>query len=258
MRVAVIICAAGASSRFGPRSKLDEDLGGRPVLHRAVELFTKTPEVSTIVVAGPREGHEAFRERHADRLALLGCTLCRGGERHRFETVREALAHVPEDATHVAVHDAARPCVSPRLIERCLETARTHPAVVPAVAVRETLKRVGPAEARADADPLDAILGDAGKSDLQLRAVAETLPREGLVLTQTPQVFDAALLRRAYEQDDLASTDDAELVERLGEPVVVIEGEATNVKITLPEDLHLVRRILGIKDDEARPTHKRF
>lgn len=272
MKVAVIIPAAGASRRYseesvlggqGGRSKLDEDLGGRPVLHRTVELFTKRDEVSLIIVAGPAdpEAMAAFRLRHADKLGLLGVKLCVGGKDHRYETVRNALAEIPQDAgiTHVAVHDAARPCASERLLDRVFEAAAKFPAVIPAVDVADTLKRVDPTPIKdAEADPLAAILGTAGKAASRIRAVEGTVDRSNLVAVQTPQVFEVSLLRRAYAQADLSSTDDAQLVERLGERVVVVDGEATNIKITRPADLHLVRQILGVKGPEERPVHKRF
>lgn len=265
MKVALIICAAGASSRYaaagGLRDKLDEDLGGRPVLQRTVELFTKRDEVASIVVAGPHDDFEDFQMRHADKLAILGVRLCRGGKSHRYETVKAALAEIPDDATHVAVHDAARPATPPDLIDRVMDAAAAHPAVIPAIDVPDTIKRVRQAsddEADAGADPIDAILGGAGKANTALRVVEETVPRVGLVLVQTPQVFERSLLERAYAQDDLSSTDDASLVERLGEPVMVVEGDPRNVKITVPRDLPLIRAILGSRPPKGRETHKRF
>ena len=89
--------------------------------------------------------------------------------------------------------------------------------------------------------------------------MTETLDREGLVEVQTPQVFEAGLLRRAYEQADLSgATDDASLVERLGEPVYVVEGDPCNVKVTRPADLKLMRAILGVKPPAERPAHKSY
>jgi 2-C-methyl-D-erythritol 4-phosphate cytidylyltransferase len=264
MRVAVIIPAAGASRRYMegqefPRSKLEEDLGGRPVLHRTVELFTNQDTVAAIIVAAPAEDRafEEFKRRHADKLALLGVRLCRGGAGHRHESVRNALALVPEDCTHIAVHDAARPCTPPELLDRLFDAAQKGAAVIPAVAVPDTLKRVVETEEEREEDPLDRILGTA-KGPVKVRRVGETLDRAGLVAVQTPQVFEAGLLRRAYAQADLSSTDDAQLVERLGEPVVVIEGDPRNIKITRPADLGLARSILGVRGPDSRAVHKRF
>lgn len=258
MRLAVIIAAGGASARYG-RSKIDEDLGGRPVLQRAVELFVQREETAHVVVAGPAPSYGEFRMRHADRLGLLGVAVCEGGRTHRWESVRNALETVPEECTHVAVHDAARPVTPQELIDRVVEAARGNGAVVPAVDVPDTLKRVGErAQVDEAVDPLDRILGSAGKANSTLRRVEQTVSRERLVLVQTPQVFEIGLLRRAYAQEDLDSTDDAQLVERLGEPVVVVEGDPRNVKITRPSDLPLVRAIGGFRESEGRAAHKKF
>lgn len=261
MELAVIIPAAGASSRYtaagGLRNKLDEDLGGRPVLQRTVELFSNLDCVRTIIVAGPYEGYEEFVARHGDKLGLLGVKVCKGGRSHRWETVKAALELVPADATHVAVHDAARPITPPELIERVLAAAEKYPAVIPAIDVPDTIKRATPQAAPdKDVDPLDAILGGGGKASY--RRVEETITRENLVLVQTPQVFRADLLRRAYAQADLSSTDDAGLIERLGEAVVIVEGDPRNLKITRPIDLLAVRLIGGFKGPAERPVHKRF
>jgi len=259
MKLGVIIPAAGASRRFGGRDKLNEDLGGRPLLHRTVEIFVNHDVPAHILVAGPAEenGFGEFKMRHGDKLALLGVTMCPGGATHRWETVKAALADLPADCTHIAVHDAARPCASRQLIDRVLQAAQKHDAVVPAIDVPDTLKRVSPeAQVDRDLDPLDALLG-AG-SAVKVRTILETVPREHLVAVQTPQVFRAELLRRAYDQADLTSTDDAGLVERLGESVVAVEGEATNLKVTTPGDIRIVMAILGLKPQKERATHKRF
>lgn len=259
MKLGVIIPAAGASRRFGGRDKLNEDLGGRPLLHRTVEIFVNHDVPSHILVAGPAEenGFGEFKMRHGDKLALLGVALCPGGATHRWETVKAALAHLPADCTHIAVHDAARPCASRQLIDRVLQAAQKHDAVVPAIDVPDTLKRVSPeAQVDRDLDPLDALLGAGGA--VKVRTILETVPREHLVAAQTPQVFKADLLRRAYDQADLTSTDDAGLVERLGETVVAVKGEATNLKVTTPGDIRIVMAILGLKPQKERATHKRF
>ena len=260
MRICVIIPAAGASSRFGGASKLDADLGGRPVLHRTVELFLNRDEVAHVVVAGPHEegALAEFRLRHGDKLGLLGVALCRGGEAHRWQTVAAALEHAPADCTHIAVHDGARPCTPPDLLDRVFASAARHAAVIPAIEAGDTLKRVGQGREEAEVDPLDAILGSGAKENVTLRLVEETVPRTGLVMAQTPQVFEADLLRRAYAQPDLTSTDDAALVERLGERVVVVEGDPRNIKITRPVDVRLAMSILGLKPAREREAHKRF
>ena len=103
------------------------------------------------------------------------------------------------------------------------------------------------------------ILGDAGKEGVRGHRVEATLARARVMAIQTPQIFAGALLRRAYTQENLAgATDDAMLVEQLGEPVLVIEGEARNMKVTTPADLTILRSILGVRAAEDRPAHKRF
>ncbi|MFG0251827.1 MAG: 2-C-methyl-D-erythritol 4-phosphate cytidylyltransferase, partial [Phycisphaerales bacterium JB038] len=100
-----------------------------------------------------------------------------------------------------------------------------------------------------------------GGPKAKARPVQETVPRAGLVEVQTPQVFGAEVLRRAYAQSDLDSTDDAMLVERLTDPAVpvhVVEGDPRNLKVTVPADIPLARAILGFKAPQGRPTHKRF
>ncbi|KAA0213758.1 MAG: hypothetical protein EDM82_12010 [Cyanobacteria bacterium CYA] len=144
------------------------------------------------------------------------------------------------------------------MIDRVFDAAAHHPAVIPAVPVDETLKRVGGSiDTSGQHDPIAAILG-ATSTGPALRPVEQTLPRADLVLVQTPQVFALDLLRRAYTQPDLDSTDDAALVERLGERVVVVDGDRRNIKITRPADVRLVRAILGLRPPDSRPTHKRF
>lgn len=271
MKIAVIIPAAGFSRRYAqaagfdaPISKLDEDLGARPVLHRTIEIFTNydAPDrtLAPVIVAGPHDDNAfaEFKLRHADKLMILGVQLVRGGQTHRWETVQAALKAVPDDATHIAVHDAARPCASEQLLDRLFDAAARHPAVAPGLDITDTIKRLAPDPLPDDgADPLAAILGAQTKGP-GLRAVEQTLDRANTVTIQTPQVFDAALLRRAYAQPDLTSTDDAALVERLGEQVVVVEGDPANIKITHPLDLKLAHAILGVRGQSGRPTHKRF
>jgi 2-C-methyl-D-erythritol 4-phosphate cytidylyltransferase len=174
----------------------------------------------------------------------------------RWETVRNALAAIPAECTHVAVHDAARPAASEELIARVFDAARIHDAVIPGDPVTATLKRVSDEAIDADQGDAvaDAILGDfAADSRPKGRRVVGTVPRDGLVAVQTPQVFRAELLRRAYAQADFAGvTDDAMLVERLGVEVIAVEGDPRNVKVTTPADLALVRAILASKPATSR------
>ena len=261
MRVCVIIPAAGASRRYGV-DKLGQDLGGRAMLLRTVELFTKRDEVKSIIVAGPPDDLDDFRDRFGAQLGFHGVRIVPGGRADRWETVKNALEAVPDDATHVAVHDAARPGASDELIGRVFEAAKVHAAVIPGLAIADTLKRVSEEAVRAEEEDAvaDLILGEsADDATSKGRFVQATVDRTNMVGVQTPQVFEIGLLRRAYAQADLSgATDDAGLVERLGEKVLVVDGEFRNLKVTVPADLSLMRTMLGLKAPDSRPVHKRF
>lgn len=263
MNVCVIIPAAGRSARFGESDKLNQDLGGRPLLIRTVELFSKRDEVRQILVGAPPDQIDAFRERYAATLGFLGATVVEGGRVERWETVMKALAEVSEDTTHIAVHDAARPGVSKPLLDRIFEAASSRPAVVPGVTITSTVKRVGEEVGSVSPDEADgiadSILGDTGRVMIETRQVEETINRSGLMEIQTPQIFEKDVLVRAYAQGELSGvTDDASLVERLGETVSVVRGEVGNIKVTTPQDLKLMRSILGVRPPESRPAHKQF
>jgi 2-C-methyl-D-erythritol 4-phosphate cytidylyltransferase len=272
MRISVIIPAAGSSSRFNAgsidaldaigahKSKLDEDIAGKSVLQRTIELFNTRQEVFQIIVAAPYDerAFAAFKEQHGDRISLLGATLVRGGKTNRWESVKAALDVLDDSSTHVAIHDAARPATKPELIDHIFDAASRHDAVVPGVPMSDTLKRVHaePIEDDCGVDQIAAILGDESKPPMH--QVHETIDRANLVAIQTPQVFERSLLIRAYAQADLSSTDDSGLVERLGSPVVVVAGDPTNMKLTHANELPLLRAVMGLKKSTSRPTHKRF
>lgn len=269
MNVCVIIAAAGKSRRYsetGEIDKLAQDLGGRSVLLRTVELFTKVDAVRTILVAGPPDDLDEFRSKYGATLGFHGARIVAGGKDHRWETVRNALNSpdaVPDDTTHIAIHDAARPGAGKGMLDRVFQAAAKLPAVIPVVPINATIKRVSDETIDVgghDDDALaDLILGDAGKVSIPARKVVQTVDRRGLVEVQTPQVFEIGLLRRAYAQPNLAgATDDAELIERLGETVYTVEGDVRNIKITRPADLKLIRAILGVQPPAERPVHKRF
>ncbi|MCE9618902.1 MAG: 2-C-methyl-D-erythritol 4-phosphate cytidylyltransferase [Planctomycetes bacterium] len=259
--VSIILAAAGSSTRFGS-DKLGQDLGGRPLLLRSVELFTKRDEVRSIIVAAPPNNMQEFRDRFGAQLSFHGVTIVAGGTIDRWETIRNALKAVPAEATHIAVHDAARPATSDDLISRVFEAAKRHDAVIPALPVADTLKRVNEEVVEAEKEDAiaDLILGeDADASKAKGKFVQSTVDRKNLVAVQTPQVFKADLLRRAYQQTDLSAvTDDAALVERMGEKVLVVDGEFRNLKVTIPDDLRTIRLLLGIAAPEGRAVHKRF
>ena len=226
-----VLLAAGSGRRLAGaldgRPKQFLPWEGAPLYWRSAQVFAQSGAVGGIVLVFPT----AFLEEEARRIAALPAGedlgipwLAVAGGPQRQESVRLGLAAVPCAVRQVLIHDAARPFVSATLVRRiCAALADGAPAVIPGLPVTDTIKAV-----------------DAGAPDL---AVA-TPPRALLRAVQTPQGFDAALLRAAHEraQADTPATDDAALMEGLGLPVRIIPGEAENVKITNPEDLDLLRR----------------
>ena len=237
-RFAVILPAAGKSSRFGEaaQKKVFVELDGRAVWLRAAEPFLGREDVGQVIVAVARGDRERFLARFGANLAFHGIAVVEGGA-ERADSIARALEVVDPSCDHVAVHDAARPCVPAELIEAVFRAAREHGAALPGLSVTDTLKRVG-------AD----------------RVVAETVPRAGLVAVQTPQAFRRDVLVRAYaERHRLGqeATDDAMLVEAVGQRCVVVEGSALNLKITAPADLRLAEAILKARPEPNRekPAH---
>jgi 2-C-methyl-D-erythritol 4-phosphate cytidylyltransferase len=264
MNVSVILPAAGSGTRFargsgkggtgfadGP-SKIEMELAGKPVFLHAVELFIRRADVGQVIVAVAPDKLDDFKFRWGDKLAFLNVEVVAGGVTDRWQTVLRALDAVSSDATHIAVHDAARPLASGALIDRVFDAAKRFPAVIPGCDVGATLKRVEVDDTvQSDADPLDAILGPSDNDEPPIRRVVKTVDRRNLIAVQTPQVFDAVLFRRAYMQfadggpDSQGITDDAQLIEAMGEPVRVVEGESTNLKITYPGDAELAEALLS-------------
>ena len=264
MNIAVILPAAGKGERFASQSgkktpKLELDLNGRSVLLRAIELFTARADVKQVIVAVDPDGIDTFKFKWGDKLGFLGVKVVAGGKKERWETVLNALEAVDDDVTHVAVHDAARPVASKAMIDRVFEAAGSNDAVIPAVPVSATIKRAEKNDAAdEEADPLDAILGSAGKkAAVETYRVTETVPRAGLWLVQTPQVVEVGLMREAYQQirdgelDGSGITDDAGLVEALGKEVTIVDGDSMNVKITIPDDLEFAKVVQKIRSGEA-------
>jgi 2-C-methyl-D-erythritol 4-phosphate cytidylyltransferase len=219
-----ILAAAGEGSRLGAGPKAFVPLGGTPMLAHALVVLAKAPAIEGIVVV-VGEAH-VERARGAASAAVPGATVeVVPGGATRSESVACGLAAVPLTAQSILVHDAARPLVSVALVSAALEALSAAAAAVVAVPERDTLKRA-----------------EDGR-------VLETLPRRGVWRAQTPQAFRAGILRRAHEQlavsDRIEVTDDAVLVERLGETVVVVPGDERNLKVTTPADLALAEALLG-------------
>ncbi|OPX25136.1 MAG: 2-C-methyl-D-erythritol 4-phosphate cytidylyltransferase [Planctomycetales bacterium 4484_123] len=231
MKVSVIIPAAGASRRFGGKTKkIFERLGGRAVFIRSLELFVNRPDVCQVQLVVAAEDMETMQGRFGANLGFMGVKLVTGGA-ERTDSVRCALEHVAEEAEYICVHDAVRPCVSPLWIDAVFAAAARTGAAILAYPVHGTLKR-------ADGE----------------RRIVETVDRRGLWEAQTPQVFRKELLLRAYAQHRGEATDDAALVEALGEPVAIVRGDPRNVKITTRSDLALAAAVVDSLPKPSRPA----
>lgn len=217
-RASVIVVAAGAGKRFGEMKQFAY-LRAKPVLEWTLERFQAHDEVDAVVLVLPDEQDlKHYRMRYAKIVDIV-----RGGERRQdsvWQGFRLLEAAAPEV---VLVHDGARPLVSADLISRVIAAARAAGAAVPVLPIDDTVKEV-----------------------LEGRIV-RTVDRTALVRTQTPQGFQYAVLKKALNaarRDRFFGTDEAMLVERVGMPVSVIEGDPRNIKITTPVDLKIAEGLL--------------
>lgn len=222
-KFSVIIAAAGQSARFrDPNFKKPfANLDGKAVWLHSVNRFLKRGDVQQVIVVIPPEERESFASRFGANIAVLGIDVVDGGPR-RADSVRNGLAQVRGDSEFVVVHDAARPCLADPWIEKLFNAVRTSRCAILAVPVTSTLKR------SADGKRIDA-----------------TVDREHLWLAQTPQVFERKLLIDAFAKfGDSSFTDEAQLLEKAGHPVQLVEGSPMNIKITTRQDLELASAIL--------------
>ena len=218
-RVGAIVVAAGQSRRMDGQDKLFLPLLGRPLLSYTLDALQRVDCVQEVVLVLSQSNLDRGKALVAERGFHKVTSVCRGGPR-RQDSVRLGLQAL-SPCDWVVVHDGARPCVEPELVERGLEEARRWGSAVAAVPVHDTLK----------------------SADNEGRVVA-TVDREGLWAAQTPQVFPSETLRAAHEQSDATATDDAALVERLGQPVHLYPGSRTNIKVTTPDDLRMAEAVL--------------
>ncbi|MBN2270388.1 MAG: 2-C-methyl-D-erythritol 4-phosphate cytidylyltransferase [Sedimentisphaerales bacterium] len=222
--VAAIICAAGPGSRFGgKRKKQFTDVAGRAVFLRSVELFANRPDTRQILLGIPADDEELVKVRWGANLSLFNVKTFIGGAT-RFETINKALEMLADNIDLVAIHDAARCCVTERWIDDCIAAAEKTGAAILACPISATVKQVK-----------DCV-------------ITKTLDRSGLYLAQTPQVFRTALLKEAHAKADRAEaekiSDDSLLVEALGQKVAIVETDASNIKITHKTDIAIAEAIL--------------
>jgi 2-C-methyl-D-erythritol 4-phosphate cytidylyltransferase len=229
MRVSVILPAAGLGTRMG-REKSGTSrkqfmlLEGAPILIHTIRKFLRCPSVAEIVVALRAEDMDWARGLIHHEHPQKPVHVVEGGET-RQQSVENALASLNPEPDLVAVHDAVRPFIDTELVERVIAEAAACGAAIVGIVPVDTVKRV------------------------QRNKIRSTLPREHLVLAQTPQVFRFDLLKGAFEQarrDSFTGTDEASLVERLEQAEVsVVQGSDRNIKITKPSDMELARLFLS-------------
>ena len=211
--VGAVIAAAGSSSRMGGRDKLAEPLDGIPVILRTLAAVEAVPEIREIVVVAREDRVEEYRR-------LLGqCSRLRAvvpGGSTRQESVRNGVRALSPDCTLAAIHDGARPLVTPEVFARCIEVARSCGAATAAVPVKDTIK----------------LADEAGR-------VLDTPDRSRRWAVQTPQIFDRERYLRAAEEAErrgLSCTDDCQLFEAMGWEVQLVMGDYRNLKLTTPEE----------------------
>jgi 2-C-methyl-D-erythritol 4-phosphate cytidylyltransferase len=234
MKVSVIIPAAGLGTRMGRGVPEKEGisrkqfmlLNGSPILVHTIRKFVLSPLVSEIIVALRADDIQWANELFAQQGFSKTVRTIEGGET-RQQSVENALTAIPPDTELVAVHDAVRPFIEIDTIEKVIQEAASTGAAIVGIVPVDTVKQVHRNKVRA------------------------TLPRDRLVLTQTPQVFKTELLRQAFakaRQDLFIGTDESSLVERLEQvEVSVVSGNDRNIKITKPADMELARLYLSLE-----------
>ncbi len=235
MKVFVIIPAAGLGTRMAPvstaksrrksPSKQFKELDGVPILVRTMQKFVAAPAVYEIVVALRKDEIAGFRtqlEKQYPEVLRQRIQIVEGGE-HRQNSVANALAAIAADPDDVVlVHDAVRPFVTPEIIREVIEAAHRHGSAIAGWPAVDTIKQV-------DRTATGAL-------------ITATIPRETVVMAQTPQGFRYSILKKAFDEaaaDGFVGTDEASLIERSGQPVAVVMGSAQNIKITTPADMEL-------------------
>ncbi len=233
VKIAVILAAAGQGRRFRESgegevaNKTFADLYGKPVWLHSAEKFAARSDVRQIIVVVGPDNVSWFRDLYAEWIDRFLILVLAGGQ-ERVDSVQNALEHVSADIDLVAVHDAARPCVSTEATDAVFTAAMEHGAAMLASPVIGTLKRVA-----------DGI-------------IEKTVSRDNLWEAQTPQVFRKEILLEAYRQRGKnLPTDDAQLVEQAGYPVFVVSADRWNLKITTRADLIIAEKIISWQNGEG-------
>jgi 2-C-methyl-D-erythritol 4-phosphate cytidylyltransferase len=235
MKVIVLIPAAGLGTRMAPpslgkgKTKQFTELNGTPILIHTLRKFAASPAVSEIYIALRTEEMPEFRARLEKEAAILRkrVELVKGGE-HRQQSVANALAAISAAADDIVlVHDAVRPFVSEEIIGEVIQAAQKYGAAIAGMPAVDTVKQV-------DRTAEGAV-------------ITATIPRERVVMAQTPQGFRYGVLKKAFDEasaDGFLGTDEASLIERAGGQVAVVMGSPRNIKITTPSDMELAEFFL--------------
>jgi 2-C-methyl-D-erythritol 4-phosphate cytidylyltransferase len=225
--LSAIIVAAGDSRRMG-FDKLFAAIAGKPVIAHTIRAFDRASSVDEIIVVARENQHEEIKAIVRDESFVKMRSIIPGG-RQRQDSVRAGLDHLGSFARYVAVHDAARPLITPEQIERVFQRCADHGAAALAEPINDTLKR-------ADADLI----------------VTDPVDRHQLYAMQTPQIFERQLIEEAYRAvfaENIWVTDEVSAVERLGRKVVLVLNDRFNFKVTYPRDLPLAEFILKQRMD---------
>src|SRR6202162_1818930 len=226
-RIAAIIPAAGLGTRMGAETpKQFLELDGMPLVIFALRRLAACPDITDFFIATRADDIVSLQDKVAKAALGRPARVVHGGDT-RQQSVANALAQVDPATEIVLVHDAVRPFVTAEQIERVIAEACTRGAAILGIPAIDTVKEVKRASL-----PQDVAL------------ITGTIPRERIVLEQTPQAFSAALLRQAFalaQAEDFTASDEAALVERLGHDVFVVLGSERNIKITRPADMELAR-----------------
>ena len=236
-RITAILPAAGLGTRMGAETpKQFLELEGTPIVIHSVRRLASCPLITDIIIATRGDVVASLQAKLAGESHGKNISVIRGGD-SRQDSVALALREVSADAEIILVHDAVRPFVTVEQITRVIEEARKCQAAILGIPAMDTVKEVKRASL-----PEDVAL------------ITGTIPRERVVLAQTPQAFSARLLREAFaraEADGVNVSDEAGLVERLGHDVHVVLGSERNIKITRPADMDLARFYLGLERSKA-------
>ncbi len=218
----VIVAAGGSSNRMNGKNKQMLKIGGIPVLIHSILALEKSEKIHHIIIVTKFEMIDEIHSLcHEYKISKL-YKVIEGGD-NRYSSVLNGVLELPIETSYIAVHDGARPFITPKLINDVFTMAENHGAAIPAVPVKDTIKIARSNE------------------------ITDTPDRRTLFAAQTPQVFELGLyikaLKNSLSMNSETITDDSSLIEAIGEPVYIVDGDYNNIKITTPEDLILAEAL---------------